>query len=339
MPEQESSQYDAISIGNDEVGYLWLTGFEIPEVFPAGGSQKTILTEYLGNFKREIQVLGAQKRPLAWTGAFYYASALARARFFESMMVKGLPVTVTWGEIKVVGTITDFTYDIYNVNAITYSVNIEPTQQEEIAQAEDLTSKDFISSSLLMDFILAAQGLLTDIKRLFALATAIQRGDVNSMLGALTNILSIVQPIAGALGVLTPTQISALIVAVNGLVYTAEKLAVEFGNLARNPDLAYPTAEMQAVASTTKILQQLLRKYADSSGTNNTTIVVDNVFAVAQRVYGTTDAWEDIAAANNLTSTRIVGPKELVLPPRQNKTKADPKNTDGAYFVVPNRSI
>jgi hypothetical protein len=66
----------------------------------------------------------------------------------------------------------------------------------------------------------------------------------------------------------------------------------------------------------------------------STTVMNDNLFAVASRYYnGNVSAWEQIADFNGLTDTKITAPIQLKLPPI-NGVLPNPGNNSSATSTV-----
>ena len=111
-----------------QLGPVTLIGFELPKRIGFGGEQQIIVNKFVGMNKREVHLLGAQPRPIEWEGVFLYFSAVDRAKFFDSLRVKGDPLSFMWGDFNYNVVITKFSYDPVNAYNIPYQIVLEIVQ-------------------------------------------------------------------------------------------------------------------------------------------------------------------------------------------------------------------
>lgn len=326
--------YNVMRLRNKDGHFIDLTGFEIPQRFPLGGDQKVVLTEFVGFYKRQLQTLGAQPRPLEWTGAFYYETAFDRARFFEQLLFNADPVEITWGDINFKAIIRQFYWDAANQFSITYSVSCEIVTQDlsQVNYKIDPASADYISGSLLISIINGIQTALVTVRRAFAIASSIQQGGLNAISGAVANFLSIAGTVGTTLGTLTQTQAQDLVASATIIEKYAFQLAEEIQS-GGEIDQAFPIADLVAISNSAKILQEMIKRYTQPQPSNTTTVMNDNVFAISQRVYGSAQYWQDIMDLNKLVDSAIAAPKTVFLPPIKNKAPIDPKGQKTVYEV------
>lgn len=324
-------QYTSLTLTleeNDEVS-VTLSGFEIPDSFPLGGLQRLAVVEYIGFNSREIQRLGAQPRHLEWTGKFYYDSALDRARYLDTFRLGGDILILRWGDYQFRVIIDKFYYNAKNRFNIEYEIGLTIISQDlEVLNFTVRESLDTVDRGIL-DIIERIQDALSIVTRAVAIVDAIRRGDVNSIIGALSNITSIFGTIAGQFSLLTTAQISQIVafaqigaVAAVTLAQNMERYIdgfqdneIRFGG----EGTVNPVAEAVSIGTSFQILAGLVARLTVPAATSSVTITSGNIFRVALEHYGTLDAWQDIAAINDLNSAIIQNNKTIQLPPRRGK--------------------
>ena len=309
-----------------------LEGFEIPDSFPLGGDQRAIVTEFIGTNRREIHLLGAQPRQLEWEGKFYYDSALDRAKYIDSFRINGNVLDVLWGDYKFKAVIDKFYYDAASRFEVEYQIRLQIIAQDfDVYSFQVRESLDTVDRGIL-DIVEKIQDVLSIITRAIAIVDAIRRGDVNSLIGAMANILNILGTVAGgnlitinkdSIFSLTPSEISKIILFANSAAQVAKDLAYRLEQYSIHDGdslaTANPTAEAINLSSSFTLLATLVARLLQATPASSTTVVNTNLFALARQHYGDLAAWEVLATENNLNSTLIEGAKTLQLPPFKGK--------------------
>jgi len=166
------------------IGDVYLNGYAAPEVLRVLRQQRVVVHEYVGG-GRSVQVLGPQMGPIRWSGklvpeesyqisevsAFEVTSSLPplndpifAALTMASMYQSGNMVPLIYGQIALNVVISDFDYDIRNINEVDYTITCvvvedltTPTPRviDPFAQLEIITRLGFLSSVL--DFLQKAE--------------------------------------------------------------------------------------------------------------------------------------------------------------------------------------
>src|SRR5437667_2558017 len=158
-----------------KLGLVTLSGFEVPNALPFGGDQQTVLTKFIGKNKRHVQVLGSQPRDIEWRGVFLYGSAVARARFIDSMRIAGDVILFQWGDFLYNVVIKRFWFDPANLFNIPYEIALEIVEDLTQAQTIQTPSQDVVDVGLL-NIIERIQDAVTALARVLAAVDAIRRG-------------------------------------------------------------------------------------------------------------------------------------------------------------------
>jgi hypothetical protein len=325
-------------VGPQQPGIVSLSGFEIPSNLPLGGTQRAIVTEFIGPNKREVHLLGSQPRELAWEGHFFYDSALDRAKYLDSFRLNGDLLVITWGDYRFKAIIDQFYYNVLSRFDIEYQIRLQVVEQDfEVYNFTVRESSDTVERGIL-DIIEKIQDVLSIITRAIAIVDAIRRGDVNSLIGALANIMGILGTVSGSglinisqdsIFALTPEQISKLILFTNSAAIVARDLAYKLEQFVSGVDTGdvrldgsgttNPTAEAIELSSSFLLLSQLISRISTAAPSNAIATVNTNVYRVALEQYGDLGAWESIVETNKLDTVYVSGTKVLQLPPYKGK--------------------
>lgn len=311
-----------------QLGPVTLTGFEIPRTIGFGGEQQIIVNKFVGKNKREVHLLGAQPRPIEWAGTFFYETAIPRARFFDSLRVKGDPLSFVWGEFSYVVVISKFYYDPTNIYHIPYEIALEVVQDKTEPQNVQVASLDTLPDGVILSlgFLRDLLGNLRSYLNVVRNLQASIRREVNNIIGLGQHLMQEVTDIANTLYFQPTNFIAGLQTDALSLSNQATNLVNQLGILTLSGNQlesgqsaatgADPMLDLVQVASVSKQLHDLLGRLRQPPFVVTTTVMNDNLFAVASRYYnGNVSAWEQIADFNGLTDANITEPIELKLPP------------------------
>lgn len=329
-----------------QLGPVTLTGFEIPRTISLGGEQQIIVNKFVGKNKREVHLLGAQPRPIEWSGSFHYDTAIPRARFFDGLRVKGDPLTFTWGDFTYIVVISKFYYDPSNIYHIPYEITLEVVQDKTEPQNAQVLSRDTIpdgvrlSLGFLRDLLDKMRGYLNTVRNLQA---SIRR-EINNIIGLGQYLMQEITDVVNLLYIQPTNFIAGLQADALSLSNQATNLVDQLGVLTISENKlesgrsaatgADPLLDLVAVASVSKQLYDLLARLRQPPFVVTTTVMNDNLFAIASRYYnGDVAAWEQIADFNGLTDAKITKPMELKLPPI-NGVLPNPVRTTGTSSTV-----
>lgn len=307
--------------------------FEIPEEIGFGGDQRLAIKKMLGGV-RDIQALGADPRPLAWSGQFFPTedgqTALERALALKQMQDAAQPLTLSWDELYLMVYIRTFEPD-YRFARIPYRIVLEvlqdltaPVYADAGPDADDLINGDLDSANTLTSSIgdSTLSGLMSNV-------TSTING-VSTFVGAAqSTIASALQPINAA-----AQRVSSLIASTDS---TLASVGVPAGVLPSVP-IATNISIFTAYANAANVqpqllqLQWLLGRMTTNLGQVNSsvrtvTVGGGNLFDIAAKQYGDPTAWTLIAQANSLSDPTLSGISTLVIPPYT-------KNASGGVFTA-----
>ncbi|WGS53586.1 hypothetical protein LFL96_21245 [Paraburkholderia sp. D15] len=316
-------------------------GAEVPERIRFGGSQLLAVEKMIGG-RRRINALGADDAPLEWSGIFLYASALARARFLDSVRREGLSCTLTWDALRFQVTIAEFHADYEKPFKIPYSIKFEVVE-DETATVDSVPA------------ITPAQSLATDMARMGTLSNCIGDSTLNGLVGDLQTAMNAVsaaaQPIANGLKAVTSfvagvancadqvvntvagavsavvSPLAAVASHVQYLISSAEGIMASgsgvlpglpasqtaFTVLARM-NSAVQLPELYELRSITARMQVNLPLVTTPSSPKTITVGGGDLYSIAAQQYGDASRWVDIAAANNITDPVLTGINTLTIP-------------------------
>lgn len=348
-----------------QLGPVTLSGFELPEEIPLGGPQRLVVNQFVGKNKREVHLLGAQPRPVQWKGAFYYQSAIDRARFIDSLRVLGDPIVLTWGDFQYLVVISNFEFTPKNFNDIPYEIVLEVVEDLTDPQSiltpslDDIPSGIALSLGTIRDFIAKLQSFIFTAKNVIA---SIRReinniiGLANSLLSSLADVVNIFnQPseiingfITDALTISSTAKTLVGQLSVPGL---SDSFAFTTSNAAFSPNFpvlgataakgADPMLDLIQVQSASQALASLLGKLREPPFVVEINVMGTDLFSVASKFYdGNIEAWAGIADFNNLKDSRVDGPTKLRLPPINGKRPRKNQIAGAVYetstYAIPN---
>jgi len=276
---------------------------------------------------RDIQALGTDPRPIAWSGQFFPTqdgqSALDRALTLSQMKDAGQPLTLSWDELYLTVYIRSFEPD-YRFARIPYKIVLEvlqdltaPVYADADPDADDVINGDLDSSNTLTSSI--GDSTLSGLMGTVSSAVS----SVSTFVGAAqSTVASVLQPLNAA-----AQRVMSLVASTDS---TLASVGVPAGVLPGVPlatNVAVFTAQLNASNLQPQLLQLtgLLGRMATNLGQVNSsvrtvTVGGGNLFDIASKEYGDPTAWTQIANANNLTDPTLSGISTLVIPPYNNGT-------------------
>lgn len=291
------------------LGTAALEGFEIPESITFGSEQRTVVNEYVGDYKRVVQVLGAQPRAITWRGIFLYDSALDRAVYFQTKCRQGLPLQLTWGDFNLVVLITQFHFDPLNAFHVPYEITCTVVRDDSPGILLPPPTSDTIT-----------QGLTSAINRLLdlsaalqkgaALVTLAQRGNINAIVGQATSLGATISGLGSSIAGLPPTTLQLYQNQATIIINQAKALQTSIGQSTANN----PLAEAAQIASNATTVFALLQALIQAQPAATVPVMNDSLFRIASSAYGDVTLWVNLADYNNLKLARIVAPTTLKLP-------------------------
>jgi prophage DNA circulation protein len=306
----------------DDIEFM---GFEVPETIPFGGSQALSIKKHIGG-ARTMDSMGADDRPLEWSGRFRGPEALSRARALDAKRKAGLPLKLTWGELAFTVKIALFHPVFEKAYEIPYSISCEvitddaaPLDAGSTPNIDDMVGDDMAS-------VTASAGRLGNAGLTGAVATlqsTISR--VRSFVAAPISVLSAVIP-----------QVSAVENAAQGIFDSAQAVlggpaslglggvVSGFGPNQLVANLLGSTVAMidSADAFDAQSFSGRLMRNVTSIGSAGVEVVVAgaDLFDLSRRAYGDATEWATIARANGLTDPLVMGIATLRIPPTPGDT-------------------
>jgi len=299
------------------LGDFEFSGLEIPAQIPFGGAQHLAVHKLIGG-KRIIDAMGEDDAPLQWSGLFQGQSAHQRARYLDTLRVKGGALQLTWAEFKYQVVIKEFRAEYQRFYQIPYSITCE-VQDDQTME---------------MNWIFDApidQAIADDMAAANGYGAVIGDGPLATLLGALDSAISSVSTFANA----AQSQINS----VNGplaAVQSRVKLLIAsssnvignvttFGGLIPGNKVSAAASKLTGMvaavsqAGALMSLASVLGRMGGNLGAinkpgNTTTVAGGNMYSLAGEKYGDATAWTTIAKANGTTDPTIAGVQTLTIP-------------------------
>lgn len=314
---------------------------EVPDSIRFGGAQLLAVEKMLGG-RRRINAMGADDDPLGWSGLFLYSSALARARFLDSVRREGLQCTLSWDALRYQVVVRQFHADYKYPFKIPYSILFEVIE-DETATVDSVPA------------ITPAQTMATDMARMGTLSNCIGDSTLNGLVGSLQSAMSAIsaaaQPIANGLKAVTAfvagvancadqvinsvesaaaaviSPLAAVATHVQYLISSAEGILANGSGVL--PGIPAPTAIYKTLASVNSAVQlpelyemrsivarMQINAPLLTTPTSAKTITVGggDLYTIASQQYGDAGRWIDIAKANGLTDPVLTGINTLTIP-------------------------
>jgi hypothetical protein len=295
--------------------------FEIPEEFSYGGAQRLSIKKMLGGV-RDIQSLGVDPRPIAWSGTFFPTadglSELDQMLTVKQMADAGQPLTFSFDELYLSVLISEFLPEV-RFGRIPYRITLEvledltaPVSTDADPDADDVINSDLDTANSLTTEIddSALSGLMSTV------SSAID--SVSTFVGAAqSTIASVLQPINAA-----AQRVSSLISSTDSILASVGVPAGVLPSVPLLSNVATFTSQLGATTLQTQLLQLkgVLGRMTTNLGQVNSsvrtvTVGGGNLFDLASKEYSDPTAWTLIANANNLTEPTLSGISTLVIPP------------------------
>jgi nucleoid-associated protein YgaU len=313
------------------LGDFTFQDFEVPEEIGFGGDQKLAVKKMLGGV-RDIQALGTDWRPIAWSGQFFPTqsgqSALDRALTLEQMKNAAQPLALSWDELYLMVYIRTFEPD-YRFARIPYKIVLEVLQ--------DLTAPVYADADPDADDIINA-----DLDSANTLTASTGDSALSGLMSAVSSAVSSVQTFVGAAAsVVAPVlqavhQAQAYVQSAIGTVdSTLASVGVPAGVLPGVPilqNLSSFTSILGATGLQTQYLQigsVLGRMSTNLTQTNSSsqtlTVGGGNLFDIASSQYGDATQWTQISDANPQLGgdPQITGIQTITVPPASASTQSN----------------
>jgi len=293
---------------------------EIPEHIAVKTGHKAIVTKFVGG-KRDVQMLGADHEPIAWSAWLTGDNALQRAQTLKAMNDAGLPLILSWSEYLYQVVIIEFEADFEREYQIPYQIKMEVVQ--------DLTAPLNGDAGSSIDDLIGG-----DMNTCTALSSSIGNTGVSSSMSSLSSAISAVSSFASATkaqitAVLTPiaqarAQVQTLIASTEN---TLQSITTLGGVLPNNPlatNVAKLTSQVNAMTNQTNLVQldSVLGRMGVNvgqigSGVKSIQTMGGSLFDLASKYYGQVAGWVGISNANPQLKgdTNINGPQTVVIPP------------------------
>jgi hypothetical protein len=310
------------------LGAFQFGGLEIPEEIRIGGSQRLSVHELVGGV-RVIDAMGRSDRALEWSGLLLGSgkdakgntvatSAIDRARYLDTVRASGVAQPLIWSAFTYLVVVREFEASYKKAYHIPYRIVCEVIS--------DLTSPITASGQPPVD-----QAIGDDAKKLTSLIGSIGNLKLSGLMGTLTSAIGAVSSFAHA-AQSTINSVLAPLAAVQAQVQTLITSAANtlgnvttFGGLLPgNPLSSAAAALTNQVVNMTQLntlyqANSLLGRMAGNLGsinsaTNTVATAGGNLFQIAQKQFGDSNAWTGIAKANGLTDPFIQGAKVLTIP-------------------------
>lgn len=302
-----------------KLGDFEFHGFEVPTSLPFGGSQ-ALVTHRLPGGKKVVQSMGAESRPIAWSGRFRGANAMARARYLDELRYAGRPLSLMWLDFSYTVKIASFSPDYERMYEVPYSITVEVI--------EDLSKRPEKAPALgYTDLI------YNDAADASSQADAIGDGPLSSLMSTLNSSIRAVSDFAKA----TTTQINSVLGPLADAKARVDVLIASTGNTVRNvttlggilpnnpiaKNAAALTAQVTAMTQAPQLynLQSTLARIGGNIGQINpatsgqsVTMAGGSLYKLAADSYGDASKWDVIASANGLNDPEIQGIQQITVP-------------------------
>lgn len=297
------------------VGYVVLTGFEVPETLDSlGGTQRIAEHHYPGGAISH-QVYGAFPNHVSFRGLLTGTAALPRARELDRLRVSGQPVPLVYGGVTLLGIVSEFTYRPKHQWLVPYEMRFQPgTDLTTVGQFDGLLSLFSIVNDALVHLsaILSVVFSSSDGATHSASDAVVQQymSLPPTMAPPLTALINdSFDALQAALGLpqdIPPNSVAQLELDAQALLAVAQPLAQSGDPTVASPAIdviGYVNSLMSAVGST-------------SLGTITTLQVVNpNIRRIAAQYYGDATQWQRITDASQLPpDPQPIGEFALTIP-------------------------
>lgn len=310
---------DSVLVLSDFITDFKFEGFEVPGSLPFGGSQIVVSHKLVGG-KKVVQAMGADPRPVSWSGRFRGQNAVQRALFLDDWRASGRQLSLTWAQFSYSVVIASFLPEYERFYEVPYQISLEVL--------EDLTSRPAAPPALGYTDLINNDATM-------ATATAASVGDstLNNAMAALNSAISKVSDFAKATtteinSVLTPlaTAQARVKLLISTTENTVNSVATVGGIFPNNPiarNVAALNNQVVAIVNAPQLynLQSVLGRIGGNIGQLNpatsgkqVTVGGGTLFDVAAQNYGDATQWDKIAAANSMNDPVLSGIQTITVP-------------------------
>ena len=264
--------------------------------------------------------MGEDNAELRWSGLFTGASAHQRARYLDTLRVKGGVLKLAWAEFLYQVVIREFHATYERFYQIPYSIVCEVVTDQTME----------------MNWIFSApidRALQDDMRAAYGFGDEIGDGALSALLGALDTAIKQVSSFAQA----SQSVINSVLQPLAAVQARVRILTASVGNTVRNVGtFGGVLPGNRATAGATKLLgaisgvQQsgalwnltsVLGRMGGNLGSlgapqNTRTVAGGNLFHISEQEYGDVRGWTTIARANKTTDPFITGAQTLTIPPK-----------------------
>lgn len=301
---------------------------EIPEEITFGGAQKLVVHRLVGG-ERVVDSLGRDDMPLSWSGLLFGTDALGRARFLDSLRIKGEPLTLTWSKLRYRVVVSQF-FATYEYNwQIPYRIKCEVVKDEAALVTKIPVTEVITETGAGLD-----EAVRGDLESAMEVAEDIEDSILDEALDAVDSALETVSDIATAAqekiqAVLKPLAAAQqrVVALISQAGNTVARISTLGGILPSN------TISQNALALTGQatgfltqgklyearsILGRMDTALSTAAGLGSAVNTIKksggDLFTTAKDLYGDATKWAGLAEANDLDDPMIEGTQELKVP-------------------------
>jgi hypothetical protein len=309
---------DTVSLTIADVTFA---GFEIPQEVPFGTDQMISLHKMIGG-ARIIDAMGADPRPITWSGRFRGSTAVQRAERLDTIAQQGLPVQLALYSMQRLVVVTKFTWRFMQFYEVPYEITVEVLQNKDAAV---LTAPASVQSDI--DSDLASIDDLVPQINFLALTIAIDAIDaIATQYGSLA-----LAPSSIALTGVANAQ------AASAVAFETQQLAIESGLALPRPPTGLSTNYL--ISDLIAEVQALLGRMAinlQGTGTTSQQVNGGNLFSWALAKYSKAENWNILLQGNWFSMRGSNGLIDYLIPGQQALTIQQlTANSETGGVVVP----
>lgn len=292
--------------------------FEIPEELPFGVTQTIRAHKFVGDGKA-LDAMGADQKPMSWSGRIRGPDAIARARKLKRMTERGLEVPLTWGDLAYTVLIEAFDAQPQSPREVPYNITVQvlrddasPTAGAAPISATSAVKADGKKLTGLAK-VLNDPKLIASVQKVNAAISA--AGDLAVASKAVLN--TVLAP-----GISVQDRLAGLTVAAESVFRGQEALGGVLPGLPGRELVAGFASTLRAAQDSASLYEASafmgrIEVNVGSLSTSGSRVVVAgaDLFEMARDAYGLATAWDTIARANGRSDPRVTGIAEIVIPP------------------------
>ncbi|WP_118181306.1 hypothetical protein [Paraburkholderia phosphatilytica] len=291
---------------------------EIPEHIKIRTQQRLAVHRFIGG-ARQIDVLGTDHDPIAFSGWLTGSNAMQRALTLKAMKDSGQEVTLSWSQWLYNVVIGDFAAEYQRDYQIPYSITIivsddltNNTSDGGTDSIDDLINGDMTTASSLASPFSALSSPMSSLQSAISAVSTFANA-------AKSTVASVLQPLQAV-----QSQVSTLIASTDNTLLSVSTVG---GILPGNPlsqQVTALTSQVTAMANQGSLIQLsgVLGRIGLNLGQINTGIRTVNVgsgnaYDLASKYYGDTSGWTAIMQANPQLGSdpNISGFQTITIPP------------------------